>query len=260
MLISIVFSCVPEFYYCTTNSPNNNSFLLYLKNLENSSAPSGINRGHLVVFSWQMVQRVLESFITCMVPWEHLRALTRDSTRGFCSTTVSELSNILRGSTGLWKECSKEPQWQLQGFFPILEVSEHQFHQVLVSIGHWEQPRFKRRKIRTHLFMRGIAKSLWPSLIYPTLSNLPTFTESFRIAGLTLWCLTVDSLPEALGRSFTIFSWLLLRSSFQAAVWEFACLDKFHWAPVILFGWETVKNLSSFSNSLFKAVEFHASP
>lgn len=182
MLISIVFSCVPEFYYCTTNSPNNNSFLLYLinlrtKNFENSSAPSGINWGHLVVFSWQMVQRVLESFITCMVPWEHLRALIRDSTRGFCSTTVSELSNILRGSTGLWKECSKEPQWQLQGFFPILEVSEHQFHQVLVSIGHWEQPRFKRRKIRTHLFMRGIAN--WSTII-----NLPHPVKSSHLYGI----------------------------------------------------------------------------
>lgn len=88
--------------------------------LSDSSAPSGINRGHLVVFSWQMVQRVLESFIMCMVPWEHLRALIRDPTHGFYSTTFSALSNFLRGSTGLQKEFFKEASVAASSFLPRL--------------------------------------------------------------------------------------------------------------------------------------------
>lgn len=36
--------------------------------LSDSSVPCGINRGHLVVLSWQMVWRVLESIIKGMMP------------------------------------------------------------------------------------------------------------------------------------------------------------------------------------------------
>lgn len=62
----------------THNKQPQQQFLLFLTILKvenfsrawlsNSSAPCGINRSHSGVFSWQMVERVLDSFVTHMVP------------------------------------------------------------------------------------------------------------------------------------------------------------------------------------------------
>lgn len=78
---------------------------------------------------------------------------------------VSRQLDFLHSDSGLPERMFTRPQWKLQDFFRSrLKVQECHVHHVLSS--HSAQLRNRRRKIRFHWTVEGIAKN-WVSFRWP---------------------------------------------------------------------------------------------